>query len=93
MTYNYKQESRKKRLSEAKAALKHTLSGESEDNQTERLSRDELEEARLKFVKENESGGGYALRKAKKQLKDTLDRRKPVRDALLSKAQRDQEQL
>lgn len=74
MTYKFLVEQRKRRLSEARAALKRTLSGESNAN-IELISPEELEAARLKLIKENSSRGSYALRKAKKQLKDTLSQR------------------
>ena len=75
MTYNYQKEAKKRQLSEAKAALYRTLSGESDDEQLERISLDELEAARLRLVKENQLNESYALRKAKKQLEDTLSKK------------------
>ena len=73
--YNYQSEAKKRRLSEAKATLRKTLAGESNDEQPERISLEELEAARLRLVKENQSNKGYALRKAKKQLEETLSKK------------------
>lgn len=75
MTYNYQEETKKRRLSEAKATLRKTLAGESDDEQPERISPEEMEAVRLRLVKENQSNKGYALRKAKKQLEETLSKR------------------
>lgn len=75
MTYNYQEETKKRRLDDAKTALRKTLAGESEDEQPERVSLEELEAARLRLVKENQSNKGYALRKAKKQLENTLSKK------------------
>jgi hypothetical protein len=76
MTYKFKNEIKKRQLEEAKAELKKTLSGKEELEQT-RV--EELEAARLKFIKENAGdesyalrGESYALRKAKKKLEQTL---------------------
>jgi hypothetical protein len=75
MTYNFQEEAKKRQLSEAKAALYRTLSGESDDEQTDRISLEELESARQRLIKENQSNKGYALRKAKKQLEETLSKK------------------
>jgi hypothetical protein len=74
MTYKFLVEQRKRRFGEARAALKRTLSGESNAN-IELISPEELEAARLKLIKENSFGEGYALRKAKKQLEETLSKK------------------
>ena len=73
--YNYQSEAKKRRLSEAKATLRKTLACESEDEQPERIPLEELEAARLRLVKENQSNKSFALRKAKKQLEDTLSKK------------------
>ncbi len=75
MTYNYQEETKKRRLDDAKTALRKTLAGESDDEQPERISLEELEAARLRLVKENQSNKGYALRKAKKRLEETLSKK------------------
>jgi hypothetical protein len=75
MTYNFQEEAKKRQLSEAKAALHKTLAGESDDEQPERISLEELESARQRLIKENQSNKSYALRKAKKQLEDTLSKK------------------
>ena len=75
MTYNYQEEAKKRQLSEAKATLHKTLSGESEDEQPERISLEELESARQRLIKENQSNKSYELRKAKKQLEETLSKK------------------
>ena len=74
MTYNYQEEAKKRQLSEAKATLRKTLAGESGDEQPDRISLEDLESARQRLIKENQSKKSYALRKAKKQLEDTFRR-------------------
>ncbi len=83
MTQNYdnQSEAKKRRLSEAKATLHKTLAGESDDKQLERISLEELEAARLRLVKENQSNKSYALRKAKKELEDTLSKKQIEEEA------------
>jgi hypothetical protein len=73
--YNYQSEAKKRRLPEAKATLRKTLACEYDDKQPERISLEELEFARQRLIKENQSNESYALRKAKKQLEDTLSKK------------------
>jgi hypothetical protein len=82
MTYNYQEEAKKRQLSEAKATLRKTLAGESDDEQPERISAEELESARQRLIKENQSNESYALRKAKKQLEDTLSKKQIQEECL-----------
>ncbi len=81
MTYNYQEEAKKRQLSVAKATLRKTLSGEYDDEQTDRISLEELESARQRLIKENQSNKSYALRKAKKELEDTLSKKRIEEEA------------
>jgi len=85
MTYNYSENSSRK-LIEAKAELKKVLSGKEVEEPTQV---EKLEAARLKYIKENSGdesialrGEGYALRKAKKDLKETLSRQQIKQERL-----------